>query len=182
MDFAQSTKQESEEQVMPRVGRASLSKTGKYFGERNIGRGVCTAFVCGFYHENYFRAIRPFFKEGVPQGSGILFVWDTEKERSLWHCKINSDIENLSPVQNVLFLTSDFKTRCFDRRSGKERWNDRGSISYVDQKWGVGIRCKDNLGGTEVSKLEGISLHNGKKIWERKIFFPTRMGGYVTLE
>ena len=45
------------------VGWASLSKAGKYFGERNIGRGVCTAFVCGFYHENYFRAIGPVFKE-----------------------------------------------------------------------------------------------------------------------
>ena len=55
--FAQSTKQESEEQVMPRlVGR-------HYQRQENIGRGVCTAFVCGFYHENYFRAIRPFFKE-----------------------------------------------------------------------------------------------------------------------
>ena len=168
--FAQSTKQESEDQVMPRLVGRHYQRQENISGKEILVEGYVRHLYADSITKTVSVQLDRFSRKGVPQGSGILFVWDTEKERSLWHCKINSDIENLSPVQNVLFLTSDFKTRCFDRRSGKEHWNDRGCISYVDQKLGVGIRCKDNLGSTEVSKLEGINLYNGKKIWERKIF------------
>lgn len=168
--FAQSTKQESEDQVMPRLVGRHYQRQENISGKEILVEGYVRHLYADSITKTISVQLDRFSRKGVPQGSGILFVWDPEKERSLWHCKINSDIENLSPVQNVLFLTSNFKTRCFDRRSGKEHWNDRGCISYVDQKLGVGIRCKDNLGSTEVSKLEGINLYNGKKIWERKIF------------
>ncbi|MFR5658843.1 MAG: hypothetical protein ACLUDU_13125 [Butyricimonas faecihominis] len=108
--FAQSTKQESEEQVMPRLVGRHYQRQENISGKEILVEGYVRHLYADSITKTISVQLDRFSRKGVPQGSGILFVWDTEKERSLWHCKINSDIENLSPVQNVLFLTSDFKT------------------------------------------------------------------------
>ena len=72
--FAQSTKQESEEQVMPRLVGRHYQRQENISGKEILVEGY-VRYLYGFYHETISVQLDRFSRKGVPQGSGILFVW-----------------------------------------------------------------------------------------------------------
>ena len=83
--FAQSTKQESEEQVMPRLVGRHYQRQENISGKEILVEGYVRHLYADSITKTISVQLDRFSRKGVPQGSGILFVWDTEKERSLWH-------------------------------------------------------------------------------------------------
>ncbi len=70
---------------------------------------------------------------------------------------------------NMLFQESAFISTRINILTGKPMWNSGVKFYYVNEKLGIGIGYKQTTQPKSNGKLQGISLNDGEKIWQRYV-------------
>lgn len=103
------------------------------------------------------------------KNKGKLVLYDLLNKSTKWVEKINYNLDEIKQFDNIIIKTRSGESSCLNIENGKELWDVKNAIYYVDafQKLGLGYKYKFSTGYTNI--LEGINLRNGKPIWEREI-------------
>jgi len=68
-----------------------------------------------------------------------------------------------------MIFTAPSKSYCLDINSGKELWEVKDDMYYVDTDYHVGLGYRFKTVGGYTNELEGIDLKTGKVIWKREL-------------
>jgi hypothetical protein len=101
--------------------------------------------------------------------SGNVVQYDLKNQKLLWSKKIAYQISNLQQYSNTMIYTSANKSNCLDIHTGKELWEVKNNIYYVDPIQNIAIGYKYKSLNENSNVLEGIDLKNGNVIWKRDL-------------
>lgn len=100
---------------------------------------------------------------------GDLVSFDLKTNSVVWQKKINYLNSTVDQYNNLLIKTTDNQSSCLNNDDGESLWESKNTISYVNPKLKIGVGYKNSPSNDLTSRLEGIDLVTGKKIWKREI-------------
>lgn len=100
---------------------------------------------------------------------GDILVYDLNSDVLKWSKKINYHTSSVQQFSNMIILTVANKSHCLDINTGRELWEVRNDIYFVDPISNTGIGYKYRVGDNISDNLEGINLKTGEVLWERKL-------------
>jgi len=101
--------------------------------------------------------------------NGTVMLFDLNSNELKWSKKLAYQSSDILQYNNMLIQTVGTKSYCLDIESGKELWELKNDIYYVDPLNDIGIGYKHENSTGFSHKLEGIDLNNGNIIWEREL-------------
>jgi hypothetical protein len=103
------------------------------------------------------------------KNKGRIVLYDLIQKKEKWSKRINYQQSAIEQHNDLIIQTIANKSYCLDFESGKEQWEVKNAIYYVEpfQKKGIGYKFNTFSGPTNT--LEGIDLNDGKSIWQREI-------------
>ncbi len=102
------------------------------------------------------------------KGTGDVVQYDLEKQTVLWSKKITYQTGNIQHFSSNIIENVANKSYYIDTKTGKDRWEVKNNIFFVDTSDKIGIGYKSK--GLSISnELEGIDLADGKVLWKRKV-------------
>jgi hypothetical protein len=104
--------------------------------------------------------------------SGDIILYNLEQMRTKWSKTIGYQQSSIEQNGSVIIETVGKKSYCLDYENGKNKWEVKNAIYYVEpvQKKGIGYNYSDWASDEKnMTNLEGIDLTNGNKIWKREL-------------
>lgn len=100
--------------------------------------------------------------------TGSFIIYDFSQKKSLWSKHVNYNSFVLSQVNDIIIESDGVKSWRLNNKSGKNRWEIKKAIYYVDPftEIGLGYDYK-SLGNSD--DLQGINLVDGTELWKRRI-------------
>lgn len=103
------------------------------------------------------------------KNGGNIVQYDIKNQKVLWSKKIAYESCNLQQFSNTMIYTVANKSYCLDINTGKELWEVKNNIYFVDPIDNVGVGYKFRSSTGYSNELEGIDLKNGNVIWKRDL-------------
>lgn len=101
---------------------------------------------------------------------GSLMVFDLKSGKLKWKKKINYQISGVFCFQGFIIQSFGNKSISLDIQTGKELWETKNSICYINQKNKIALAYGiKNFSQDFENTLKGINLINGQEIWQRNI-------------
>ncbi|QLG44907.1 PQQ-binding-like beta-propeller repeat protein [Costertonia aggregata] len=100
---------------------------------------------------------------------GYTLRYDAENQKVLWSERVNYQLEDIEQFEGITLKTKAGKTFCIDNDTGKELWEVKNSILFVDRTKKIALGYRSASSNKDLEILEGINLRNGNILWERYI-------------
>lgn len=100
---------------------------------------------------------------------GYVVRYDAAAKKTLWSERIAFEVESIEQYGGITIYTSGGKSYCLDNKTGKQLWEVKNSLIFIDpvHKMGIGYKLQAAKGAENI--VEGIDLTNGHPILQRKI-------------
>lgn len=102
---------------------------------------------------------------------GNIVQYDIKNQKVLWSKRIAYQLSSLQQFSKTMIYTSGNKSFCLDINTGKEIWEVKNQIYFVDpvDNIGFGYKFKSSFKNSTgfTNELEGIDLKNGNVLWNR---------------
>lgn len=103
------------------------------------------------------------------KSTGDIVQYDLAQQNVLWTKKITFQTGKMAHFGSNIFETVANKNFYVDTKTGKDRWEVKNNIFFVDKSDKIGLGYKSNAAFANVNQLEGIELASGKALWKRKL-------------
>ena len=101
--------------------------------------------------------------------TGNIVQYDIKNQKVLWSKKIAYQTSSLQQFNKTMIYTIGNKSFCLDIHTGKEIWEVKNNIYFVDPVDNIGIGYKFKNATGYSNELEGIDLTNGNILWKRNL-------------
>lgn len=101
--------------------------------------------------------------------TGNIVQYDLKNKTPLWNKKIAYQTSSLQQFSNTMIHTVGNKSYCLDQMTGKELWEVKNNIYFVNPNENIGIGYKSKNASKSSNELEGIDLKNGNILWKRDL-------------
>jgi len=101
--------------------------------------------------------------------TGSLVLYDLNSDSVKWTKKMNYQTSSIHQYASTIIYSTANKCYCLNIENGKDLWEVKNNIYYVNPHHRIGVGYKFNTFNGTSNKLEGIDLKTGTVIWQKEL-------------
>jgi outer membrane protein assembly factor BamB len=103
------------------------------------------------------------------KNKGEILVYDLDQKKVKWRKDINYQTSSVLQYGHTIIYTHGNKSYCLDFENGKELWELKNTLYFIDASRNIGIGYGNKTFDEYTNILEGIDLENGRIIWKKEL-------------
>lgn len=100
---------------------------------------------------------------------GKILLYDLNNNKLKWSRAIQYQLNSLEQFSNTMILSGNINSFCLDVSNGKNLWEVKNKIYFVEALNNIGIGYKVKNFNNNTNVLEGIDLSNGNVLWTKEL-------------